>query len=64
MTYFTDPMAAVEEAEFLANKNKKRMYVIEVEPNCIAVLNAEEAAEVDGLVLETIIPVIKKHDIF
>jgi len=64
MSYFTDPMAAIEEAEFLANESKKRMYVVEVAPNCIAVLNAEEAAEVDGLVLETVVPVVKKHDIF
>jgi hypothetical protein len=35
MSYFTDPMAALEEAEFIAKEEKRTMYVVEIEPNHI-----------------------------
>lgn len=63
MSYFTDPMAAIEEAEFLANSQKCRMYVVETEPNRIEVMTAEEAYTADGIVLETILP-SQEHDIY
>ena len=56
MSYFTDPMAALEEAEFRAKEEQRIMYVVEVRPNHIEVLTSEEAYDVDGIVLEKIIP--------
>ena len=38
MSYFTDPMAAIEEAQFLANASQQKMFVVETEPNRIEVL--------------------------
>ena len=35
MSYFTDPMAAIEEAEYLAKEEQRTMCVVEVEPNLI-----------------------------
>ncbi len=63
MSHFTDPMAALEEAEFLAKADQVRMYVVETAPNRIEVMTAEEAYTVDGIVLETIVPT-GGHDIF
>ena len=56
MSYFTDPMAALEEAEFRAKEEQRIMYVVEVSPNHIEVMTSEEAYDVDGIVLEKIIP--------
>jgi hypothetical protein len=53
MSHFTDPMAALEEAEFLVKADQVRMYVVETAPNRIEVMTAEEAYTVDGIVLET-----------
>ena len=63
MSHFTDPMAALEEAEFLAKADQVRMYVVETAPNRVEVMTAEEAYTVDGIVLETIVPT-GGHDIF
>ena len=63
MSHFTDPMAALEEAEFLVKADQVRMYVVETAPNRIEVMTAEEAYTVDGIVLETIVPT-GGHDIF
>jgi len=63
MSYFTDPMAALEEAEYLAKENQVRMFVVETAPNRIEVMTAEQAYTVDGIVLETIVPK-GGHDIF
>ena len=63
MSHFTDPMAALEEAEFVAKEDQVRMYVVETAPNRIEVMTAEEAYTVDGIVLETIVPT-GGHDIF
>ena len=63
MSYFTDPMAAIEEAEFLAKEDQVRMFVVETAPNHIEVMTAEEAYAADGIVLETIVPK-GGHDIF
>jgi hypothetical protein len=41
MSYFTDPMAALEEAEYTAKEEKRTMCVVEVEPNMIVVVAKE-----------------------
>jgi hypothetical protein len=62
MSYFTDPMAAIEEAQFLANASQQKMFVVETEPNRIEVLTPEEAYHVDGLIIEKIAPVLEKEE--
>lgn len=62
MSYFTDPMAAIEEAQFLANASQQKMFVVETEPNRIEVLTPEEAYHVDGLIIEKISPVLEKEE--
>ena len=62
MSYFTDPMAAIEEAEFIAREQKRTMYVVEIEPNHIEVMTSEEAYHADGLVIEKISPVLEKEE--
>ena len=42
MSYFTDPMAALEEAEYLAKEEQRTMCVVEVEPNMIVVVPKKE----------------------
>lgn len=64
MSYFTDPMAALEEAEYLSKEQKRIMYVVEIEPNHIEVMTSEEAYQADGIVLEKIIPFEKNHNIY
>jgi len=64
MSYFTDPMAALEEAEFIARDQKRTMYVVEIEPNHIEVMTSEEAYHADGIVLEKIVPFEKNHNIY
>jgi len=54
---FTDPEAAVEEAEYLANSTKKVHCLIEVVPNGIQVCTKKEALMMDGTILETVNPV-------
>jgi len=63
MSHFTDPVAALEEAEFLAKADQVRMYVVETAPNHIEIMTAEEAYTAGGIVLETIVPTVG-HDIF
>lgn len=63
MPCFTDPMAALEEAEFISREQKRIMYVVEIEPNHIEVMTSEEAHQADGIVLEKIVP-FEEHSIY
>jgi len=63
VTYFTDSKSALEEAQYLAEENKQRMYIVQVEPAQLQVMTADEAGASTGRVLETIIPV-GGHSIF
>jgi len=56
-TLFTDPEAAIEEAEYLANSTGKIHCLIEVVPNGIQVCAKKEALLMDGTILETVTPV-------
>ena len=49
---FTDPEAAMEEAEYLANSTKKVHCLIEVVPNGIQVCTKKEALMMDGFRVE------------
>jgi hypothetical protein len=65
MSYFTDPMAALEEAEYLRRKKRQRtMCVVEVEPNMIVVVPKKVAAELGGIILETCVPFEENHNIY
>jgi len=64
MSYFTDPMAAIEEAEFIAREQKRTMYVVEIEPNHIEVMTSEEAYHAYGIVIENIVPFEENHNIY
>lgn len=64
MSHFIDPMAALEEAEFIAREQKRTMYVVEIEPNHIEVMTSEEAYHADGIVLEKIVPFENNHNIY
>lgn len=57
MSKFTDPMAAMEEAEYLAELRDMSFCVVETEPNCIVVVPKKELNAYPGTVLETINPV-------
>ena len=56
MSSFTDPMAALEEAEYLAKEEKRTMCVVEVEPNMIVVVSKTEALNMGKIILETCVP--------
>ena len=64
MSYFTDPMAAIEEAEYLAKEEKRTMCVVEVEPNMIAVVPKRDAVDMGGIILETYVPFEENHNIY
>ena len=57
MSHFTDPMAALEEAEYRAKEEKRTMCVVEVEPNMIIVVPKAEARNMGKIILETCVPV-------
>ena len=63
MSYFTDALGAIEEAEYLAEEGKQRMFVVQVAPARLQVLTAKEAGASAGKILETVIPV-GGHSIF
>lgn len=56
-TKFTDPEAALEEAEYLAELYDVSFCIVEVEPNCILVVPKKELNTYSGTVLETVNPV-------
>jgi hypothetical protein len=64
MSYFTDPMAALEEAEYIAKEEKRTMCVVEVEPNMIVVVPKKEAVGMGGIILETCVPFEENHNIY
>ena len=64
MSYFTDPMAALEEAEYLAKEGKRTTCVVEVEPNMIVVVPKEEARNMGKIILETCVPFEENFDIY
>ena len=64
MSYFSDPRAALEEAEFLAHEDQRTMCVVQVQPNMIVVVGKKEAQEKQLLVLETCRPFEKNHSIY
>lgn len=64
MSYFTDPMAAMEEAEFRAKEEKRTMCVVEVEPNRIEVMSKRTAVARGGIILETCVPFDEDHTIY
>jgi hypothetical protein len=64
MSYFTDPMAALEEAEYRAKEEKRTMCVVEVEPNRIVVVLKKEAVGRGGIILETCVPFEENHNIY
>ena len=64
MSYFTDPMAALEEAQFIAREQKRTMYVVEIEPNHIEIMTSEEAYHADGIVPEKVVPFEENHNIY
>ena len=51
MSSFTDPIAALEEAEYLARERKRTMCVVEVEPNMIIVVSKEKALSMGKIIL-------------
>ena len=64
MSNFTDPMAALEEAEYLAKKEKRTMCVVEVEPNMIVVVSKAEALNMGKIILETCVPFEENFNIY
>ena len=64
MSSFTDPMAAIEEAEYLAKETKRTMCVVEVEPNMIVVVPKAEARSMGKIILETCVPFEENFDIY
>ena len=64
MSYFSNPMAALEEAEFLAHEEQRTMCVVQLQPNMIVVVGKKEAQEKQLLVLETCHPFEKNHSIY
>ena len=64
MSYFTDPMAAIEEAEYLAKEGKRTMCVVEVEPNRIVVVFKKKARSMGKIILETCVPFKENFDIY
>ena len=64
MSNFTDPMAALEEAEYLAKEEKRTMCVVEVEPNMIAVVSKREALNMGKIILETCVPFEENFNVY
>ena len=64
MSNFTDPMAALEEAEYLAKEEKRTMCVVEVEPNMIIVVSKREALNMGKIILETCVPFEENFNIY
>jgi hypothetical protein len=64
MSSFTDPMAALEEAEYLAKEEKRTMCVVEVEPNMIVVVSKREALNMGKIILETCVPFEENFNIY
>jgi hypothetical protein len=64
MSYFTDPIAAIEEAEHIAKEKKQTMCVIEVQPNMVVVAPKKGAEELGGIILETCVPFEANHNIY
>ncbi len=64
MSHFTDPMAALEEAEFLAKEEQRSMCVVEVEPNMIVVVSKRDARSMGKIILETCVPFEENHNIY
>lgn len=64
MSHFTDPMAALEEAEYIAKEEKRTMCVVEVEPNMIVVVTKKEAQSMGKIILETCVPFEENHNIY
>jgi hypothetical protein len=64
MSNFTDPMAALEEAEYLAKEEKRTMCVVEVEPNMIVVVSKREALNMGKIILETCVPFEENFNIY
>jgi hypothetical protein len=64
MSSFTDPMAALEEAEYLAKAEKRTMCVVEVEPNMIVVVSKAEALNMGKIILETCVPFEENFNIY
>jgi hypothetical protein len=56
MSYFTDPLAAIEEAEFLAKRQNRKIHVVETEPNRIELLTAKQVEKTSGVLLEVVSP--------
>ena len=64
MSNFTDPMAALEEAEYLAKEEKRTMCVVEVEPNMIVVVSKAEALNMGKIILETCVPFEENFNVY
>ncbi len=64
MSNFTDPMAALEEAEYLAKEEKRTMCVVEVEPNMIVVVPKAEALGMGKIILETCVPFEENFNVY
>jgi|TARA_R110002074_G_scaffold366850_1_gene540822 hypothetical protein len=64
MSNFTDPMAALEEAEYLAKEEKRTMCVVEVEPNMIVVVSKREALNMGKIILETCVPFEENFNVY
>ena len=64
MSNFTDPMAALEEAEYLAKEEKRTMCVVEVEPNMIIVVSKREALNMGKIILETCVPFEENFNVY
>jgi len=64
MSSFTDPMAALEEAEYLAKEEKRTMCVVEVEPNMIVVVSKREALNMGKIILETCVPFEENFNVY
>ena len=64
MSNFTDPMAALEEAEYLAKETKRTMCVVEVEPNMIVVVSKREALNMGKIILETCVPFEENFNVY
>jgi len=64
MSSFTDPMAALEEAEYLAKEEKRTMCVVEVEPNMIVAVSKREALNMGKIILETCVPFEENFNIY
>jgi len=64
MSNFTDPIAALEEAEYLAKQEKRTMCVVEIEPNKIVVVPRAKARSMGKIILETCVPFEENFDIY